>query len=100
MTRSAPVIRVSTIALIPIGVSRAIRNRILHLAMLLQSGHAFFTLRLQTAGRLRAHADAIPDFNALFSFGADAHGVADDLVADNAWVQGGAPPRAKGMEIR
>src|SRR5271156_2037957 len=94
MTRPPPVIRVSTIALIPIGVSRVIRTRILDLAMLLQPGRAFFTLGLQAAGRLRAHANAIPNLNAFFSFGANAHGVADDFVADNAWVQGGGPAGA------
>src|ERR1700722_15327242 len=81
MTRPPPVIRVSTIALIPISVSRVICIRILDLPMLLQSGRAFFTLGLQAAGRLRAHADAIPDLNTLFSFRANAHGVADDFVA-------------------
>ena len=59
--------------------------------MLLQSGRAFFAIGPQATGRLRAHADAVTDFDSLFNLGADAHGVPDDLVSDDTWVQRRAP---------
>lgn len=67
----------------------------------LLAGRARLTLGLQTAASLRADTDAIADLDAalLRRPRPDAHGAADDLVADDAGVVGRVPARPEGVDV-
>lgn len=69
------------------------------LAVLFDARRALLAVRLQAGAVLRADADAVADFDAPLDFGADAHGFADDFVADADGILGLAPAGADGVNV-
>lgn len=95
VTRRTVVVGISTVAVaaIRVHIAKSIDDV---LAVILQSRRALLAVGLEARRVLRANAHAVADLNALFHLAADAHGLADDFMADADGVGGGALQRRRG----
>jgi hypothetical protein len=95
---AAVVVRVATVGVAAVRVLAG-EGILAFLAVLLETSGALLAIRLQAGVVLSSDTHAVADLDALLSLLAYTNSLADDLMADAAWVGCWAPAGTEGVQV-